>query len=149
MAIPPIGKSGASALTSNMWPQDCPVRPKKNTSASFCMLWAIVRMVFLPPSQLMKRQCHSLISRENWITTFGTRKDVVIERARFNKRVQGQSETIHSFIQDLYKIAEGCSYGVLKKELIRQNCGGGCQRQSLRAPPELSQPQATRGHAAE
>lgn len=80
---------------------------------------------------------------------FGARKNVVVERARFNKRVQRQSETNDSFIQDLYKIAEGCSYGVLKKELIRQNCGGGCQRQSLRAPPGQSQPQAARGHAAE
>ena len=50
---------------------------------------------------------------------FGARKNVVIERARFNKRVQRQSETNDSFIQDLYKIAEGCSYGVLEQEIIR------------------------------
>ena len=50
---------------------------------------------------------------------FGARKNVVVERARFNKRVQRQSETNDSFIQDLYKIAEGCSYGVLEQEIIR------------------------------
>ena len=50
---------------------------------------------------------------------FGARQNVVVERARFNKRVQRQPEAIDSFIQDLYKIAEGCNYGTLKEELIR------------------------------
>ena len=50
---------------------------------------------------------------------FGARQNVVVERARFNKRVQRQSEAIDPFIQDLYKIAEGCNYGTLKEELIR------------------------------
>ena len=33
------------------------------------------------------------------------RQNVVVERARFNKRAQRQSEAIDSFIQDLYKIS--------------------------------------------
>ena len=33
--------------------------------------------------------------------------------------MQRQSEATDSFIQDLYKIAEGCNYGTLKEELIR------------------------------
>ena len=37
---------------------------------------------------------------------FGARRNIVVERARFTKRVQRQSEVIDSFIQDLYKIAE-------------------------------------------
>ena len=43
----------------------------------------------------------------------------LVKRACFNKRVQRESEAIDSFLQDLYKIAEGCNYGTLKEELIR------------------------------
>ena len=50
---------------------------------------------------------------------FGARRSVVVEQAHFTKRVQRQSEAIDSCIQNLYKIAEGCNYGTLKEELIR------------------------------
>ena len=53
---------------------------------------------------------------------FSARQNVVVERARFNKRVQRQPEAIDSFIQDLYKIALRRLQlldGTLKEELIR------------------------------
>ena len=49
----------------------------------------------------------------------GARRSVVVEQARFTKRVQKQSEAIDFFIQDLYTIAECCNFGTLKEELIR------------------------------
>lgn len=44
---------------------------------------------------------------------------MLVERARFNRRVQGPGEPMDTFIQDLYKIAADCEYGTLKNELIR------------------------------
>ena len=47
---------------------------------------------------------------------FAARRNVIVERARFNRRRQIPGE---SFIQDLYRLAEHCEYGTLKDELIR------------------------------
>ena len=46
-------------------------------------------------------------------------RNVIVERARFNRRVQKPGETVNTFIQDLYQIAERCEYGILKDDLIR------------------------------
>ncbi|XP_070182570.1 uncharacterized protein [Littorina saxatilis] len=46
-------------------------------------------------------------------------RNVVVERARFNKLTQKPGELVDSFIQELYRIAEECEYGPLKDELIR------------------------------
>ncbi|CAB4011562.1 Transposon Ty3-I Gag-Pol poly [Paramuricea clavata] len=50
---------------------------------------------------------------------FSDRRNVLVERARFNRRVQRTGEPVDTFIQDLYKIAADCEYGTLKNELIR------------------------------
>ena len=50
---------------------------------------------------------------------FKSRRNVMVERARFNKRVQQKGEPVDTFIQHLYKMAEYCNYGTLKEELIR------------------------------
>ena len=50
---------------------------------------------------------------------FDQRKNVIVERAKFNKRVQKEGESIDTFIQDLHKLADECNYGTLKEELIR------------------------------
>ena len=47
------------------------------------------------------------------------RRNVLVERAKFNKRVQKPGEPVDSFIQDLYRLADDCEYGLLKNELIR------------------------------
>ena len=43
----------------------------------------------------------------------------VIERAKFNQRVQGQDEPVENFITDLYRLTEFCEYRSLKEEMIR------------------------------
>lgn len=50
---------------------------------------------------------------------FNTRKNIIVDRARFNNRVQREGETVESFIQDLHKLALECNYGALKEDLIR------------------------------
>ena len=50
---------------------------------------------------------------------FSDRRNVLVERARFNRRVQRPGEPVDTFIQDLYKIAADCENGTLKNELIR------------------------------
>ena len=68
---------------------------------------------------------------------FGAKQNVVVEQARFNKRVQRQSEATDSFIQDLYKIAEGCNYGTLKEELIRDRIVVGCLLYTSPSPRDV------------
>ncbi|CAB4035068.1 Hypothetical predicted protein [Paramuricea clavata] len=50
---------------------------------------------------------------------FSDRRNVLVEWARFNRRVQRPGEPVDTFIQDLYKIAADCEYGTLNNELIR------------------------------
>ena len=50
---------------------------------------------------------------------FRVRKNVIYERARFNRRDQQSGETAEQCIMALYDLAEHCDYGALKEELIR------------------------------
>ncbi|GFR63687.1 retrovirus-related Pol polyprotein from transposon opus [Elysia marginata] len=50
---------------------------------------------------------------------FNSKKNTIFARARFNRRVQQPGESVDSFIQDLHKLADECSYLTLKDELIR------------------------------
>ena len=50
---------------------------------------------------------------------FGVRHNLIIERAKFNKRIQQQGESVDVFIQDLYRLVEHCEYGELREQLIR------------------------------
>ena len=50
---------------------------------------------------------------------FAARRNTIVERARFNTRKQTPEESVGTFIQDLYRIAEDCEYGTLKNQVIR------------------------------
>ena len=50
---------------------------------------------------------------------FKIRKNVIFERARFNRRTQRQGETAEEFITSLYSLAADCQYGNLRDEMIR------------------------------
>ena len=50
---------------------------------------------------------------------FVKRRNVIFERAKFNSRKQLQDETVDDFITDLFCLAELCSYGELRDEMIR------------------------------
>ena len=48
-------------------------------------------------------------------THFVGRTNVIFERARFNKRVQGAQESVIDFIESLYELAETCQFGTLEE----------------------------------
>ena len=50
---------------------------------------------------------------------FAERRNVIVERACFNKRSQKPGESVETFIQDLYRLANNCNYGALRDDLNR------------------------------
>ena len=50
---------------------------------------------------------------------FKVRKNVIYERARFNRRNQQSGETAENYIVALYELAEHCDYSDMTEELIR------------------------------
>lgn len=54
-----------------------------------------------------------------------------MERARFNKRSQKPGESVETFIQDLYRLADNCNYGALRDDLIRDRIVVGVLDDSL------------------
>ena len=52
-------------------------------------------------------------------TFFQVRRNEIFERAKFNRRVQLEGESIEQFITALYTLVETCDYGTLKDEIIQ------------------------------
>ena len=50
---------------------------------------------------------------------FKVRKNVILEFARFNRRVQDDDDDVEQFITSLYSLSEDCQYAELKEEMIR------------------------------
>ena len=50
---------------------------------------------------------------------FKVRRNVIFERARFNRRSQQEGETAEKYITELYTLANNCNYGDLRDEMIR------------------------------
>ena len=59
-----------------------------------------------------------------------------MERARFNKRSQKPGESVETFIQDLYRLADNCNYGALRDDLIRDRIVVGVLDDSLSDRPQ-------------
>ncbi|CAC5369075.1 unnamed protein product [Mytilus coruscus] len=47
------------------------------------------------------------------------RKNVTMERYKFNTRVQGKSESIDQFVTDLRNMTQNCAFGAITEELVR------------------------------
>ena len=62
---------------------------------------------------------------------FAVRKNVIFERARFNRRNQLDGETAEKYITELYSLVEGCNYGDLKEEMLRDRLVVGIRDQAL------------------
>ena len=62
---------------------------------------------------------------------FAARRNTIVERAHFNKRSQKPGESVDTFIQDLYRLADNCDYGSLKDDLIRDRIVVGVLDDSL------------------
>ena len=69
---------------------------------------------------------------------FKVRRNILAERQKFNKRIQGRKEdcrtveeTIETFINGLYTLAETCKYDTLKDEFIRDRIIAGVKDERL------------------
>ena len=91
------GRSGYAGLNVAELPRGLIINRMPNKYLHYCMRWVKSAL-------------------ENH---FSDRRNVLVERARFNRRVQRPGEPVDTFIQELYKIAADCEYGTLKNELIR------------------------------
>ena len=73
---------------------------------------------------------------------FKVRRNVIFERARFNRRNQLGTESAEQYIMELYRLAESCNYGDLKDEMIRDRLVVGIRdaalSQQLQLDPELT-----------
>lgn len=45
-------------------------------------------------------------------------RNTIYERAKFNRRKQGDDETVDEFIADLYRLAQHCDYSALHDQLV-------------------------------
>lgn len=50
---------------------------------------------------------------------FKVRKNMIFERAHFNRRNQLEGETSEKYITGLYQLVDSCEYGDLKEEMLR------------------------------
>ena len=70
---------------------------------------------------------------------FVGKRNIIFERAQFNRRVQRPGEPINDFITDLYAMADKCNYGTLRDELLRDRIVVGIIDQSLSEKLQLDQ----------
>ena len=56
---------------------------------------------------------------ENLDNHFKVRRNIIFERARFNKRSQLEGETAEQFIMELQSLVEHCEYGDLRDDMVR------------------------------
>ncbi len=79
---------------------------------------------------------------------FIPKRNVIFERAQFNKRVQEASEPVGDFITDLYVLSEHCSFpGNFREELVRDRIVVGIKDEKLstrlQMKPDLTLADAT------
>ena len=68
---------------------------------------------------------------------FIRRRNVIFERAKFNRRRQEESEPVETFITALYALAEHCGYGDLHDEMIRDRIVVGIRNNALSEKMQL------------
>ena len=64
-------------------------------------------------------------------------KNVIFERARFNRRSQLEGESVEEYLTALYSLVEACEYGNLSDDLLRDRIVVGIQDVSLSERMEL------------
>lgn len=76
------------------------------------------------------RKSYSIV-KSKFDSHFIQRRNVIFERAKFNRRRQEENEPVESFITALYALAEHCGYGNLHEEMIRDRIVVGIRNSSL------------------
>ena len=62
---------------------------------------------------------------------FQVRKNVIFERAKFNRRNQLDVESVEHYIRVLYALVETCEYGALQDEMLRDQIVVGIRDKAL------------------
>ena len=62
---------------------------------------------------------------------FKVRRNVIFERALFNRRYQTEGETAEQYIVALYNLASNCDYGEMQDQMIRDRLVVGIRNNSL------------------
>ena len=62
---------------------------------------------------------------------FQVRRNIIFERAKFNRRDQGEGESAEQYITCLYSLVENCDYGALKDDLLRDRIVVGIKDKTL------------------
>ena len=83
-----------------------------------------------------KRKFDSVIAKFD--SFFKVRKNVIFERARFNRRSKEDGELVEEFITSLYQLVENCEYGVLQDQMIRDRIVVGIRDQALSQRMQLN-----------
>lgn len=71
----------------------------------------------LPLTEAQKRQYNEVA--DAFSAHCVSKRNVIFERARFNRRDQEPGESVESFITAVHTLAEHCQFGTLREELIR------------------------------
>ena len=91
-------------------------------------------------SEDQRKQYEAILSKYD--VFFRVRKNVIIERAKFNRHSQFLDEPAEQFIASLYNLAADCNFGDLKDQLIRDRIVVGIRNQALseqlQSDPELT-----------
>ena len=74
------------------------------------------------------REKHASVMSDKY---FKVRRNVIFERARFNRQNQLPGETIEQYITILYMLIETCEYGELKEQLLRDRIVVGIRDMAL------------------
>ena len=95
-------------------------KERRSKSPRSCTAW--VRMPTIPSplrTLLMdeRKEYVSVIAKLDGF--FQVRRNVIFERARFNRCVEKEGESTKQFITSLYNLVETCAFGDLKDEMIR------------------------------
>ena len=79
---------------------------------------------------------------------FGVRRNVIFERAKFNRRIQLPGESAEKYITALYQLVETCEYGLFKEEMLRDRLVVGMKdvalSERLQMDPKLTLEKAKR-----
>ena len=77
-----------------------------------------------------ERKSYSVV-KEKFDRHFIQRRNVIFERARFNRRRHEEGESAETFIIALFSLAEHCGYGNLHDEMIRDRIVVGIRNSAL------------------
>ena len=83
-----------------------------------------------------KRKVYDTVNKFN--TFFKVRRNIIFERARFNRRNQLDGETAEQYIMEVYRLAKSCDYGDLKDKMIRDRLVMGIRDAELQLGPDLT-----------